>query len=322
MKIRDVLIRLIGAKASNCPNDADILTYSERRLSAKRRAEFERHFAKCDDCRQVLAFLGQEADEALAPLAPFTDEVVSAQTKRILAYIENDEARQTGPSKKHRAPSGFYISYPKLAAVALVMCAIAIAGVFLFIRPQATADAMDALRLAVKDVRYTEARISGGFDHSRYAQKTRGGDRNIDDLYFSRAENKAKAAAQATAAAKDRLVLARVHLSRGTREDARQALAILDQLSKTGIETPEALNDTGVAQFELDNYDEAIANFTKALEKSPRYDEALFNRALAEGRAHRDAEARQDWRQFLNQSSDESWKTEAETHLQSLPVEH
>lgn len=315
MRISDILVRLIGAREPNCPNEADVLAYSEKRLSTRSRAQVERHFADCHDCRQVLAFLGRESAEAAAPL---TEEDVSAQTDRVLAYIQKDERNRSKPAQKARAAAGFYISYPRLAAVGLVICAIAIAGVFMFTRTQAPADAMDALRLAVKDARYTEARVSGGFDHSRYAGTTRGGDRNDDDLYFSRAENKAKAAAQETAAVKNKLVLARVYLARGTREDAKQALAILDQLSKNGVETPEALNDTGVAQFQLDNYNDAIVYFTKALANSPAYNEALFNRALAEGRAHRDAEAKQDWQQFINQSSDDNWKDEARAHLKSL----
>ena len=77
----------------------------------------------------------------------------------------------------------------------------------------------------------------------------------------------------------DKLVLARVYLARGTREDARHALILLDQLAARGVAAPEAFNDTGVAQFELGNYEDAIADFTKALAKAPSYDEALFNRA-------------------------------------------
>lgn len=312
MRISDILLRLIGARDPNCPNEADVLAYSENRLSTRSRAQVERHFADCHDCRQVLAFLGRESEEAAAQL---TEEAVSAQTDRVLAYIQRDERNRSKPARKARAAAGFYISYPRLASVGLVICAIAIAGVFMFTGGQSPADAaMDALRLAVKDARYTEARVSGGFDHSRYAGTTRGDDSNHDDLHFGNAENKVKAKAGVEA----RLMLARVCLARGNREDAKRALEILVQLKKSGVETPVTLNDTGVAQFQLDNYDDAIVYFTKALAKSPRYDEALFNRALAEGRAHRDAEARQDWQQFINQSSDENWKNEARSHLNRL----
>ena len=315
MKISDVLVRLIGARDKNCPNEADVLAYSENKLSKRDRAGLERHFAECDDCRQVLAFLGRESEEAPAP---FTEKAVSEQTDRVLAYIQRDERDGTKSAKKARGAAGFYISYPKLASVGLLICAIAVGGVFLFTRDQSPADAaMAALRLGLKDGRYTEARISL-LDHSRYAGPTRGGDSKNDDLHFSRAENKVKAAAQETDAVEARLVLARIYLARATREDARQALAILNQLTARGVETPESLNDTGVAQFELEKYDDAIAYFTRALAKSPGYNEALFNRALAEELARHNEDARRDWQEFIKKSSDDSWKNEARAHLDRL----
>jgi tetratricopeptide (TPR) repeat protein len=315
MRISDVLLRLIGARDPNCPNEADVLAYSENRLSTRSRAQAERHFADCHDCRQALAFLGRGAEEAAAQL---TEEAVSAQTGRVLAYIQRDERNRSKPAQKARSAAGFYISYPRLASVGLVICAIAIAGVFMFTGGQSPADAgMAALRRGLKYERRTEARISGGLAQSRYTGATRSDDRNDDDLHFGNAENKVKAEADVEA----RLVWARVYLARANREDAKRALAILDQLMKSGVETPVTLNDTGVAQFQLDNYDDAIVSFTKALAKSPRYDEALFNRALAEGRAHRDAEARQDWQQFINQSPNDDWKSEALSHLKQLGAE-
>ena len=315
MRISDVLIRLIGARDPNCPQEADFLAYSEDRLSNRNRARVERHFAQCDDCRQVLAFLGRESEEAPAP---FTEKAVSDQTDRVLAYIQKDERERTKPAKKARASVGFYISYPKLASVGLLICAIAIGGVFLFTRAQSPAHAgMAALKLGLKDGRYTEARISR-LDHSRYVGPTRGGDSNNDDLHFDRAENKVKVAAQDPAAVDAQLMLARIHLARATREDAKQALAILNQIAARGVETPETLNDIGVAQFQLEKYDDAVAYFTKALAKSPVYNEALFNRALAEELARHNEDARGDWQEFIKKSSDDSWNNEARAHLSRL----
>ena len=78
------------------------------------------------------------------------------------------------------------------------------------------------------------------------------------------------------------------------------------------------MNDLGVAQFQLANYKEAIENFGKALGQKPDYPEALFNKALAEERAGRHEDAKRDWQQFINQSSDPSWKREAADHLDLL----
>ena len=316
MKISDVLIQLIGARDPDCPSEADVLAYSENKLSPRNRAQLERHFVDCYDCRELLALLGRESEEAPDQVA---EEAVAAQTARVLGYIRTDELAHGKPATKRRAAAGFSISYPRLASVGLVVCAIAVAGVFLMTRDQAPADAMEALKLAVKDARYSQARVSGGLDYSRFAGTRRGpGDPNDRDFQFDRALGKLRTAEQDNAPVKRRLVLARIHLARGTREDAKSALAILNQLAARGVDTAEALNDTGVAQFQLDNYDEAIGYFSKALQKSPAYYEALFNRALAEERAHRDDDARRDWQQFIEHSPDESWKAEAREHLNSL----
>jgi tetratricopeptide (TPR) repeat protein len=177
---------------------------------------------------------------------------------------------------------------------------------------------MEALRLALKDERYTEARISGGLNHSRYTGVTRGSDRNDDNPQFDRALARLKTADQANAPVNDTLTLARVYLARGTREDAKHALLLLNQLAPRGVETPEALNDTGVAYMQLDDNDKAIGFFTRALAKAPNYDEAVFNKALAEQSVHLYDDAKRDWQQFIDQSSDEKWKAEAADHLNAL----
>lgn len=313
MKFRDILIKLIGARNPNCPNDADVLAYTEGRLAQGSRANFERHFTHCDDCRHVLACLGRKADESSVPV---TEDAISAQTNRVLAYINEDERNRNRPATNPQPAAGFAVSYPKLASAGLTVAAIAIAGFFI-LSPQSPSDAaMDALKLAVKDKRFTEARVSGGLDHSRYAGTTRGGADTNDDLNLGRAENKVKAVAeQNNAAVENRHVLARVYLARGTRAGATQALAILNQL----VETPEILNDIGVAHFERGDYEDAIAAFSKALAKSPNYNEALFNRALAEGFAHHIEDAQRDWQQFIDQSSDDDkWKSEGKAFRGAL----
>jgi tetratricopeptide (TPR) repeat protein len=113
------------------------------------------------------------------------------------------------------------------------------------------------------------------------------------------------------------MVLARIYLARGSRESAAQALALLNQLVRNS-ETHEVLNDLAVAHLQLDDYQEAITLLNKALTKSPAYDEARFNLALAEELAGRKEDARRDWERFINQSSDEKWKSEARTRLETM----
>ncbi|PYT08642.1 MAG: hypothetical protein DMF60_04310 [Acidobacteria bacterium] len=294
MKISEVLLLTFGAKDPKCPGEADVLAYSENRLSTRRRVRVERHFAECDDCRQLLSFLGQESVEK-APLHSRAE--ASEQTNRVLGYIRNDELNRTSSAQKARPERGLRISYPWLAAVSLAVCAIVIAAVFLLVQRQAAADAgMEALRLGLKDQRRTEARISGGLEYSRYTGVTRGEDANDDNLHFDRALGKLRSAEQENAPANERLVLARVYLARRTPSDI----------------------DTGVAYMQPDNYDKAFEFFTRALAKAPNYDEALFNRALAEQRARHNDDAKRDWQQFIEKSWDDNWKTEARKNLSSL----
>jgi tetratricopeptide (TPR) repeat protein len=315
MRLSDVLLRLIGTRDLSCPDEADVLSYSEGKLSTLSRERIERHFADCHDCRQVLAFLAREHQ---ADPAHVSNEAVSQQTNRILGYIQKDERNRKVNNDKPTV--GFCISYPKLATVGLVICAIAASVVFIVTRDHSAADAMAALRLGLKDSRYTLARISGQLAYSRYAGTTRGSENETDNLDLDRAENKVKAAAQKPTAVEARMVLIRVYLARGTARDARQALAILNQLATTGVETAETLNDTGVAHIQLANYSEAISWFSKALAKSPAYNEALFNRALAEEMTlHNDDDARRDWQRFIEKAPDDSWKNEAMDRLKRLP---
>lgn len=312
-------MRVIGAPGPGCPDEASVLAYFEQRLPGSDRARIERHFANCPDCVEILAFLGREVETPVA----VSKEAVSEQTAKVLAHIHRDERNRRNLSQKVSEGSGFHISYPRLAAVALIpliICAIAVTYIYIVSPGPSPANAaMAALRQSFQDGRSTEARISGGFDHSRYVGTTRGGPNNADDLNLSRAENKVKAAAEKpNAAVEDRQTLARVYLARETSEYAGKALAIIDQLLAGGVQTPELLNDKGVALFQLDKYDDAIALFSEALAKSPSYNEALFNRALVEEHAGRNEEARRDWKQFISESSDEKWKTEAQSRLNSL----
>jgi tetratricopeptide (TPR) repeat protein len=317
MRIRDLLIRLISARDPNCPTEDNVLAYAENRLSPSRRSQIERHVAECHDCVEVLAFLGREVDGAAA--APLAADAVTEQTNRVLSYIQTDERNRNRPAQKAQTPAGFYVSYPRLAAVGLVFCALLVGAVMVMLRGQSPVDdAMAALKLGLKETRYTEARISGGFDYSPYAGPNRGGDSRNDDLHLDRAETKIKAAAQSPDAVEARLVLARVCLARGDLESAKRALAILEQLTTSGVDDSSAFNDTGVAHLRLNNYPGAITYFSKALEKSLAYNEALFNRALAYQMDGRLEDARRDWQVFIEKASDENWKNEAKEHLNRL----
>jgi tetratricopeptide (TPR) repeat protein len=339
MSLFDSLYRLVGRAGGSpalktdlsfgvhCPDEAELFTYLEGKSSSRERAELKSHFSYCSDCRELLALFikvpGEHVENFDETLVTLSDDGVNKQAARILAFIENDElcrnkSASKQPSRREVAKrrEGIYVSYPVLASLALIICAVAGWYAFQLTRDHRPQTGMDALRLAMKDERRTPARISGGLAHSPYAM-TRG-DEDSDGLPFERAMNKLKYAEDASASPEARLALARVHLALGKREEASKALAILKQLVAGGNNSAEVLNDLGVAQFQLDDYDEAISSFSKALEKSPDFIEALFNRALAEEHDGRIDPAKQDWEQFIRLSSDVKWTAEAERNLSRL----
>src|SRR4030095_10179129 len=129
MKMKDVLFLTLGARDQKCPGEVDVLAYSENRLSAGQRVRIERHFTVCDDCRELLTFLGQESVDK-SPVA--SQEEVSEQASRVLGYIRNDEIGRTESRQPARSESGFRISYSKLASLGLVVATIVVAvGVLL-----------------------------------------------------------------------------------------------------------------------------------------------------------------------------------------------
>lgn len=333
MNIQAILQRLTGNKraydGNGCPAEADILTYTEGKLSSSNRTRLESHLAKCDDCRELLAFTVRETADG-ASVEMVSDKEVKLQTARVLAYIERDESKRRranneAASRRKPVKAGWSISYPKLASVALVLCTVTTGSYIWINRDQRPAEAMAALRLAMKDERRSEPLISGDIDYSPYVAK-RGGDviddlsdqRVMNNLNYERALTKLRFAEKQTAPAESRHALARVLLAMGGREEARKALAILKQLESAGDQSQDLFNDMGVAELQLDNYDAAIDHFRRALERSPSAGLFLFNKALAETSAGRVDDAREDWLQFINMNADDRLKAEARSKRDGL----
>ncbi|MFL6216643.1 MAG: zf-HC2 domain-containing protein [Blastocatellia bacterium] len=307
--------------AQACPAEADILKYTEDKLSPPSRARLDRHFAACHDCRELLVLLARFPEEDLAQ-PPLSTTEIQQQTARVLQYIDADDR-----SKAAHATDNGLVAAPQrgwgfryragLTVAGLLIGALMIGGLYLITRREpATESARQSLALAMKDERRSAARFSGGFAPSPYVAR-RGTD-DSPDLQLRVAVGQLKAAESESAPVEMRQMLARAHLAFDRADHARQALTILESLSARGIETAELFNDLGVAQFQLQSYDAAIASFDQALSLNSNYSEALFNRALAEESAARYAEARRDWEQFINSISDAKWKAEAEQHLAGL----
>jgi tetratricopeptide (TPR) repeat protein len=305
--------------APPCPPEVDILKYKENHLPAKARARLEQHFAACQDCRELLVLLVRFPEEEIAGQPPLANAEIQQQTARIIQLIEADErrkaARGAGNQPSPAPQPGWAFRYrAQLAAAAVMVCALVIGGLYLLMRSDpATQSARQSLALAMKDERRSAARFSGGFDYSPNVS-TKGSD-DSPELRLKLAVSQLKSAESDNAPVEMRQMLARAYLAFDRPKQARRAQAILESLMGRGVQTAELINDLGVAQFQLRSYDAAIASFSHALEINPAYTEALFNRALAKESARRYLEAKPDWEQFINSTTDANWKAEAERHL-------
>ncbi|HKY06294.1 MAG TPA: tetratricopeptide repeat protein [Blastocatellia bacterium] len=333
MSIRDVLNRLTGRQASGsdersglsrldrCPQETDFLDYFEERLSQARRAQFEGHFVECDDCREFLALyaqLSEDHPQILTPsLEPLSEETVRKQTERVLSLIEQDEFNpQQNRSSQKKWGWGFQFPYFRFATVAVVVLA-AVASIYVFLTEPSEDDlAMQSLALAIRNERHIEPRVSGNLAWSPYASLR--GEISNDRLAMNQALDKLRFAEESSAPTSSRLALARVLLASGERGRAARALEILREVAASGERSAAVLNDMGVASFQLGDYREAVSLFTEALEKNPSYEEALFNRALANHLAQRREEAKRDWTEFIRKASDEKWRNEAQQNLDNL----
>ena len=332
MNLQDVLYSLIGktnpglSAEPHCPDEAEMLSYLEESTSSGRCAKLETHFANCDDCRELLTLYVQVSSERTMDETLLTEETITCQTTRILASIKEDDiklAEAAGGKDKHRisSPVRAFISYKQFAAVMAVFILSTVVVYQVFLSPSPSKVAMEAIELTVKGERTIPLRISGDFPYSPYNKSATRGEEEVEKkLQLEVALLDLKSAEDPSASDDELMVRARVHLTRDKEGDTEFALGILQKLADRGNDAPELFNDTGVALYLTGKYREAISQFDKALAKSPDYDEALFNRALAKERDGRYEEARRDLEQFIKLDTEKGWKDEAKKRLASLPA--
>ena len=306
---------------SECPQENDVLAYYENRLAHHRREQLESHFAGCDNCLDFLALFARNSDEVTEPeLAPLTDNAIKDQAARILTYIKEDEFYL-----RRRAGSGLFVTTRQLVTTGMILCALAVSTVYFVTKGEPKREiAMQTVGLATKEKRNIEPRLSGGLPHSPYPSVTRGAvtnERAQANVQFDSAQAEMQFAEDPSASVEDRLTLARVLLARGEPDYIQHAADILEQLVGAGNRSPELLNETGVAMYLLGRDSEAINYYNQALAKSPGFDVALFNKALAEQRAGNVAEAQADFNKSIENSSDEKWKDEARRRLETIESE-
>jgi len=299
-----------------CPEESELLAYHEGRLSDRKSEGLESHFVSCDECRESLTLFARVSSDQ-TDFEPVTGEEIKRQTASVIAFIKQDEVNRNLNPRSTRKRK--FAQQWQLAAAAVVATVVIAAGVWVFVPSSESAQAMELIALAMKDERQLEPRLSGGIEWSYYP-RTRGPETSPKEaqMRLEHAQSRLSFAKNSSAPAEARLTLARAYLATGTQDGAERALVILRELESSGNLSAEVLNDTGVALLQLENYDEAISYFSKALENRSDFNESLFNRALAEYKAGHDNESRRDWQEFIQKSPDSGWKQEAQDYLDQL----
>src|SRR5262245_26633272 len=326
------ILRVIGAAFHpECPHESELLAFYERALSSWNKTRIEKHLGECQFCRESIAMMVSldratkrdpgEDDGAVG------EDVIRAQVGRIVERAGIDEVRRGEVGKTSRfgrlipGQSKSRLSLPlsnrlMLATAALLLVLLAAPVVFWMLsRPSESLQAMQALEMAVVPGRNAEAVISG-LRYSPHVSLRGGSDR--DDLMFDRALSKVSFAEDTTAPIEARHTLAKILLARNAGTDPEKALKILKEIAPRKPGSPEIQNDIGVAQFELSLFPDAISSFNRALEASPGFREALFNRAVAEKANMQNSDAVRSFEEFLRTNPDAEWRAEAELNVRQL----
>ena len=274
----------MATEAERCPNEAQLLAFFEGTLRFRARKKVVAHLAGCDRCRESLTLLTRLAsDEAARPAErDERDDNIKDQAARVLRMVQRDEARRGLRAGRPFSPAK---AVAAMAAV-LIIAAGAVIEYRLCLSRSRTEEGLEALRTAVSKNRIP-LRISGGLPYAPCAPP----------------------AAQ--------LDLARFYLGRSEPDDLEKALRLLYEIRSSAGASAEVLNETGIANFQLGRYRDAVLSFTEALEADPKMAEALFNKAYTEERFDPRA-ARQDWERFIASTSDPDWIAEARARLAAL----
>jgi len=267
------------------PSDQTLASFADHRLGPEQHAAVVKHLADCGEC----LFIVQTAQEfnrseggsvvQFAPRRPLTALAIAAAIA--LAVVALPDVRE-------------WITYQRTGGKSMLV---------------------EAYSKASK--RPIESRLSDALPYKDYVGPKRGPEDEdpAESLVTLRLEN-AEAKLQesnANGSWRELQVLAAAQLLVGKRDEAVKTLELA--VKKAGEEKPELLNDLAAAHLERARYQapgavEAALRYAErawALEKTP---EIAFNRALAYRAAHREADKKRAWQDYLALDSTSPWAEE------------
>jgi CHAT domain-containing protein len=275
-----------------CPTTEMLSAYVDGRLDPDRRMPIEDHISRCADCYAVVR-------ETMATLRALEDEAPAAT-----------------PLRRRGSPA--YLA----TAAALILVG---GGSWVLWRANRVHDeyaqAIRPLVEAVGPRRYSDARLTGGFEYGPRVRPRRsaGAASTPEERRLVSAANDIVAAARPDDSADLRHARAVAHHLLGEDEEA---VRLLEELAKNAG-TARVYSDLAAAYLldgDTDGRDLAKAADAslRAVDKDATLPEALFNRALALERLGLHRQAAESWLAFLRREPRGDWADEARRHLEGL----
>jgi tetratricopeptide (TPR) repeat protein len=278
------------------PDAERLAEYADGLLADEARADVERHFADCEDCRAVvmdtMAFL------AAAPGKP---EGVSRST--VIPF----------PSSRWVTRAAALV-----AVAAALLLAVRVTRPEWLLGPRADRPELQELIAAVagQPTRPVEGRLTGGFKYAPPPSPTRGpGDRDMPpDVRIAAARLEQAASGDSPAPG----ALADLGVALLTLGDVNKAIDALERAVAQRPLDGRYQSDLAAAYLARAQRQGSPADWQKALEASeralkanPDLIEAWFNRAVAiEGAATSPGEVKQAWQEYLTRDSSSDWARE------------
>ena len=343
--------------AGRCPDPRTFAAFLDQRLSRPHHDRVLSHVVECRACRKAFLIIAAalreigtavseepERDEVPSPERMAQDEIVA-----IVGELAREEEREASaaadPAARARASPPSRRGWRRLLRAAPLAAgvagAIGIAIGFALGWWLPSRDPRALLASVVPRERPFAGRFTGGIPWSPAAVRYRGNDLGLD---LSRGAVSYLAAAELHGSASESPnanELGTIGAAQTLGGRVESGVETLTRAVAADPESPELLNDLGAAllaraessdrlggeddsvpvrEHHDDDLPAALEAIERALEKSPRLPEALFNRALALERLFLRASAKKAWKEYLEVDDSSAWADEARQRSASIAV--
>lgn len=160
-------------------------------------------------------------------------------------------------------------------------------------------------------------RLSGGYGSTRSSEPMAGPDSaTVERTYLEESRALLTAAiADGDNSEKAKQLLAHILI---IKKEYDEAASILNQLEGDSKKSAAVLNDLGVLSFNEQKWDSAASYFEAATKADSRFQEALYNLALAKSKLGATGEAISILTKYLEIETDDGWKNAGQSFLEKL----